>query len=157
MRLVILTVFCLFLLVMESIFVSSMSVKAAKHIDKVVLSLAVDKTDMRFVAAIINAECSICSEEEKIKIAEVVVNRARKEKKTIEEIIKAEGQFLGANSPNFVPLSHNEKIALSVLSKRIIDHQYLYFFQPDPKGINPTWTKHLEVDTFENHYHRFAK
>jgi len=116
--------------------------------------------DQTLLASLIHSECSICSEEEKIEIGMVVLNRIEDSffPDNLQDVIYQKNQFKGILNKNNLDYSNNEYI----LAKNLLNGKYnskienaLYFILRNSK--QPSWTKNLNIIINKNYYHVFYK
>ncbi len=110
------------------------------------------------LAAIINAECSICSTEEMYAVGSVVLNRVESCEfpNTVKGVIKEKGQFNGYKSNSYVVTERSLEVAKDLIHGIGRNYKYLYFYLP--YASNKKFIKAKRKDELAHYqYHIFSK
>jgi spore germination cell wall hydrolase CwlJ-like protein len=107
-------------------------------------------------AACINAECGICSDEEKYMVGSVILNRANGDILKIYNIVSAKRQFSGFKSPHYYPTEKTYSIALSLLKGENRIYDIYYFYNPilstDTSFVNWASEQNLTQKEYHNYF-----
>lgn len=108
--------------------------------------------DTAHLAAIITAECSICSDREKRLIASVVINRVRSDKypNSIKAVLSQNKQFYGYGSRWYKGTKESTYIAKEIMSGGVVDSNIIYFF--NPKTSTAGFVRHINILHKEEHH-----
>lgn len=106
------------------------------------------------LTALLNSECLDCSISEQEKIISVVLNRARINNMTVEEVIMMENQFSGVCTENFVPNPALNDVVMRIFLSGPVDSAITFFFL---KGCpHKKWMHNIKI-LYEEGNHFFAK
>lgn len=115
-------------------------------------------TDLDLLAAIITAECSICSENEQYLVGSTVLNRVddKKYPNTIKGVLTQPGQYLGITSRWFVTTPKACEIAQNLIEGENREYGVIYFYardSPDTSFVKKM-EPYVKYDTMT--YHLYA-
>ena len=118
------------------------------------------KQDYKILSKLITSECSICSEEEALLVASVVLNRVESKKfpNTLKEVIFQKNQFYGVKTKWFITTKKSDRIAIKILNSKNRNKNILYFFKENSENKN--FVNRMKKENrilIKKKYHVFAK
>jgi len=114
--------------------------------------------EIRHLARIIHAECSICPTDEQYMVGSVVLNRIKHEKfpDSLLGVLSQPNQFNAYNTSNYIVSESTLTVAKNLIKGVGRDYTVLFFFRPD--APNKKFLKKMEDNlVFRGKFHNFAK
>lgn len=113
--------------------------------------------ELLFLACLITSECNICSDEEKMLVGSVVMNRMADPQHRwptkIDEVIVQRNQFHGYVTNNFYPAIENQIIAAKLIMHGPIRNDIYYFYLRD--SPYKKWRSAISIK-HKAQYHNFC-
>lgn len=111
--------------------------------------------DTFYLAALINSECGICDEEEKILVASTVLNRASEQGVEIQAAIFQPNQYAGTKSRHFYCTDRNYRLSQSILNGTTQAYPKIKYFVTH-SHYNKSFAKNMDKEyIIEAEYHKY--